>query len=74
MCQLIRQEYSRKVREAAFLVEEIETLKKELRNVRGYTLPRKLMKAKSTTTEIEQNTIEDVDDMTMADDIESMDR
>ena len=43
-------QYERKIRENKFLIGEVEELKRELRNVRGYTLPQKLMKTKSTTT------------------------
>ena len=45
-----KREYNRKVRENSFLIQEIEALKKELKQVRGYKLPKKLLKAQSTST------------------------
>lgn len=57
-----RLQYERKIRENKFLIGEVEELKRELKNVRGYTLPRKLMKAKSTTTTIEDLGVGAVED------------
>ena len=45
-----KQETRRRTKESAFLLEEIKELKKELKSIRGYKMPRKLMKAKSTST------------------------
>ncbi len=45
-----RGECQTKAKQIAFLIGEIEELKRELKQVRGYKMPRRLMKAKSTAT------------------------
>ena len=44
------QSYERKLEQNTFLVEEIEDLKRELKKVRGYKLPKRLLLTKSTST------------------------